>query len=218
MQQINLYQERFRKQKSRLSSARLLKAVAALAGLMLGLGLLFLLQAGQRQAQLDTLQAQQKAKMAQLASLQQQVQSRHKDAALQARVDALMREIDTKQKIMKILGEQRFGNIEGFTGHVRGLARQRLDGLWLTQVRIGQGGATLGMKGRALKAALLPRYLQRLSGETVFAGKTFETLSMERDAEQPGQVLFELRGEGESPPADAGKLRAVRTAPREGRG
>jgi len=197
MQQINLYQSQLQQHKSHLSSSQLLKAVAVVSGLMLGLLVFYGVQLNQRQAELEIVEAAQATKMAQLENLQTQIQARQKDPKLQARVDALMLEISNKQRVMKVLGEQRFGNSEGFAAHVSGLARQRIDGLWLTQVRISQGGETLSMKGQALKAELLPRYLQRLSTEAVFAGKNFETLSMSRNHDQPGRLDFELYGIGE---------------------
>ncbi len=197
MQQINLYQSCLKKEKTQLSSRRLLIAMALVSGLMLGLSLIYALQVGQREAELETAGAEQAAKMAQLETLQAQLQARRKDAQLQARVDALVLEISNRQKVMKVLGEQRFGNIEGFTRHVSGLARQRIDGLWFTEVRISHGGQTLGLKGQALKAELLPRYLQRLSTEVIFSGKAFEMLSMSRNQDRPGRMDFELHGVGE---------------------
>ncbi len=197
MQQINLYQSCLQKKKTRLSSRQLLIAMALVSGLMLGLGLVYSLQVGELEAELETVSAVQAAKMAQIETLQAQLQARRKNARLQAEVDALMLEISNRQKVMKVLGEQRFGNIEGFTEHVSGLARQRLDGLWFTEVRISHGGQTLGLKGRTLKAELLPRYLQRLSTEMIFAGKAFETLSMSRNQDRPSRMDFELHGVGE---------------------
>ena len=197
MQQINLYQSCLQKKKTRLSSRQLLIAMVLVSGLMLGLGLVYSLQVGELEAELETVSAVQAAKMAQIETLQAQLQARRKNARLQAEVDTLMLEISNRQKVMKVLGEQRFGNIEGFTEHVSGLARQRLDGLWFTEVRISHGGQTLGLKGQTLKAELLPRYLQRLSTEMIFAGKAFETLSMSRNQDRPSRMDFELHGVGE---------------------
>ncbi len=197
MQQINLYQSCLQKKETRLSSRQLLVAIAVVSGLMLGLSLVYALQVGRLEAELETANVGHAAKMAKLETLQAQLKARRKNAQLQAEVGALTLEISNRQKVMKVLGEQRFGNIEGFTEHVSGLARQRLDGLWFTEVRISHGGQTLGLKGEALKAELLPRYLQRLSTEMIFAGKAFEMLSMSRNHERPGRMDFELHGVGE---------------------
>ena len=197
MQQINLYCASLQKQKTRWSSHHLLLAAGAISGLMLVLSLVYVLQVMELEEKLETARAGQNAKMAQLETLQTQIQARQKDGQLQAEVDALMLEISNRQKVMKVLGQQRFGNIEGFSEHVSGLARQRIDGLWLTEIRISRGGEALGMKGQLLKAELLPRYLQRLSTETIFAGKVFETLSMSRNHDRPSRMVFELQGVGE---------------------
>ncbi len=197
MQQINLYCSSLRKPKTRWSAQKLLVSLAGVAGVMLVLSLIYGLQAGRAKEQLEAVQAEQKQKMAQLENLQQQIQARKKDETLQMQVDALMLDISNRQKVMKVLGQQRFGNIDGFSEHISGLARQRIDGLWLTQIRISHGGETLGMKGGMLKAELLPRYLQRLSSEHIFTGKVFETLSMSRDEKRAGRMVFELQGVGE---------------------
>lgn len=205
MQQINLYQPGLRKKKTQISSQQLLMAVAGVTAVMLVFIVFYSFQLRQLESQLETQRAVQAAKLAQLESLQAQIQGRQKDQQLQAKIDALLQQINNKQRVMKVLGDQRFGNIKGFSPHMNGLARQRIDGLWLTEIRISHGGETLGIKGQALKAALLPRYLQRLSSEDIFNGKAFETLSMSRSTTSPGHINFELHGVGEDYPPGSGK-------------
>ncbi|VAX07853.1 hypothetical protein MNBD_GAMMA25-1126 [hydrothermal vent metagenome] len=197
MQQVNLYRASLQKNNARSSAQKLLLAMGVVSGGLLILSLIYVFQIMQLEDSLGIAQAEQNIKMAQLEALQVKIQARRKDAQLQAEVDALMMDIANRQKVMKVLGQQQFGNIEGFVEHVSGLARQRINGLWLSEVRISQGGQSLGLKGQTLKAELLPRYLQRLSSEMVFTGKAFRTLLMVRDQEQPEQLVFELQGVGE---------------------
>ncbi len=197
MQQVNFYRASLQKNNARSSAQKLLLAMGVVSGGLLILSLIYVFQIMQLEDSLGIAQAEQNTKMAQLEALQVKIQARRKDAQLQAEVDALMMDVANRQKVMKVLGQQQFGNIEGFVEHVSGLARQRINGLWLSEVRISQGGQSLGLKGQTLKAELLPRYLQRLSSETVFTGKAFRTLLMVRDQEQPEQLVFELQGVGE---------------------
>ena len=81
----------------------------------------------------------------------------------------------------------------GMSVYLAGLARRRLDGLWLTGVQIAKGGAELQIKGSALDPELVPRLVQRLSAEAEFQGRKFRTLTIERPESDPKRVDFLLR-------------------------
>ncbi|MCW9024831.1 MAG: hypothetical protein OQK73_09110 [Gammaproteobacteria bacterium] len=193
MQQINLYQAVFRKTTLLLSARSLLRASAALAGFLVVVTALLQWQLSQQSSALETAKAQQTAQLAKLAKLQQQVQNRQQDKKLLHEIEVLSTHIANKQRVMQVLTTQRFGNTDGFTEHVKGLARQRIDGMWLTDISISKGGEHLGMKGQALQAELLPRYLQRLSSEAAFLGKSFKTLNIARNDKNPSWVDFNLQ-------------------------
>jgi len=146
---------------------------------------------------------QQKAELdTRLAALREQFETRQGDPALQQSVKALNEALATRQRILQALSGQRFGNSEGFVEQLTGLARQRIEGLWLTELVIRRGGTRLDMQGRSLKPEYVPNYLQKLSAESIFAGTDFENLTIHRSADHPGQLDFQLqskisRGNGE---------------------
>lgn len=72
----------------------------------------------------------------------------------------------------------------GFSDYLRGLARQTVNGLWLTGFAVGQGGEGMEIRGRMLVAERLPDYIRRLNGEKVFQGRQFVSLSVERPVEK----------------------------------
>ncbi len=192
-QQINLYQDLFREQQLLVSARQVAQALLALI-------VLLALVSGFMQWQHQGLKAelaereQRKANLEQqVATLREKLAAREGDQQLQQAVEALNNELAAKQQILQALSGKRFGNTEGFVEQLTGLARQRIDGLWLTELALGQGGTRLDMQGRSLKPEYVPNYLQKLSAETIFAGTEFDNFSIRRNADQPRYMDFQLQ-------------------------
>ena len=193
LQQVNLYQDELRKQKLNFSAAQL-------SQLSLVLVLVFSLVSGykfwqlqQHQQTLIQQQAQQKQAMAELQQLQQELSLRQKDLTLGKHLAEKTKELANKQKVLSILSQDEFGNTNGFIEHITGLARQRLEGLWLTRLRIEDGGTNVSMFGTTLTPSLLPKYLQRLSAEKAFAGTQFKNMLIARQEKKSQWLDFSLQ-------------------------
>ena len=193
LQQVNLYQDELKTQKLNYSAAML-------AQLSIILLLVFSAAAGfryfqlqQHQSSLVEKQLKQKIAMADLQKLQAELSLRKKDVRLSKRITAKTKELANKQKVFGILSQDEFGNTKGFIEHISGLARQRIDGLWLTQIRIAGGGTDVALFGITSKPALLPKYLQRLSAEKAFAGTEFQSLLMQRQDKKKQWLNFSLQ-------------------------
>ena len=193
MQQVNLYQDELKKQKINYSALML-------AQLSVILIIVFSLFAGfryfqlqQHQTSLVEQQQKQKMVMANLQKIQAELSLRKKDTALTKRLVERTKELANKQKVLGILSRDEFGNTTGFIEHISGLARQRIDGLWLTQIRIAGGGTDVTLQGSTSKSSLLPKYLQRLSAEKVFTGTEFESLVMTRQEKKKQWLSFSLQ-------------------------
>ena len=66
----------------------------------------------------------------------------------------------------------------GFAARLEALARQSVDGLWLTGMVLHQDDVLL--KGRALQPQLIPVYVQRLDREPSLQGRAFKALEVVR--------------------------------------
>jgi hypothetical protein len=66
--------------------------------------------------------------------------------------------------------------------YFRALARQSVEGLWLTGVTVGGAGSEIGVRGRALDPALMPGYLTRLRNEPVLQGKAVGSMAIAQAA------------------------------------
>lgn len=193
LQQVNLYQDELKKQTLNYSALML----AQLSAILLIVFLLVLgfkyFQLQQHQASLIEKQKKQAIAMADLQKIQAELSLRKKDATLTKRINKRTKELANKQKVVGILSRDEFGNTDGFIDHVSGLARQRISGLWLTQILIADGGTNISLQGITSKAELLPKYLQRLSAEKAFAGTEFQSLLITRQEKKKQWLNFSLQ-------------------------
>ena len=191
-QQINLYQPVFRKQK---------KVFSALAMLQVGFFsvLLFSLSGAYSYFQLRELQEQEQASASRLENMQRQIaalQSTNSDQSairlLDAEINRLTREIENKKQLADALSRGAYANTEGFSKHLEAIARQHVEGSWLTSIDLHEGGTILYMNGVTYSAELLPVYLQRLLQEDIFSGTSFNVLGMERSDENDAEITFQV--------------------------
>lgn len=155
---------------------------------ILAAGLLAILLAGglyaQGKLQLGRLQAQEAGLRGEAAALQQQVQAlaqaaaaRKGDPALAALIEALQVSIGERRAVLQALESGAAGSTTGFAGTLDGFSRQTLSGVWLTRLSL-QGGE-IEIEGAVLDPALLPRFIEKLNAEPVFAGRNFAALDMQ---------------------------------------
>ena len=202
LQQVNLYQDELKRVKLNYSALMLMQLSIILLIVFSAAAGFRYFQLQQHQASLVEKQQKQKVAMAELQKIQAELSLRKKDAALAKRIIYKTKELSNKQKVVGILSRDEFGNTKGFIEHVSGLARQRIEGLWLTQIRIARGGTNVSLQGTTSKAELLPKYLQRLSAEKAFAGTEFQSLIMARQEKKKQWLNFSLQNKkmGEAAP------------------
>lgn len=193
LQQVNLYRDELKTQKLTYSALMLLQLSIVLVIVFSAAAGFRAFQVQQQQSSLVAKQQKQKIMMADLQKLQAEFSSRKKDTALSRRITDKTKELANKQKVLGILSQDEFGNTKGFIEHISGLARQRIEGLWLTQIRIADGGTNVALHGSTSKPALLPKYLQRLSVEKAFTGTEFQSLLMAREEKNNQWLNFSLQ-------------------------
>ncbi|HEB60020.1 MAG TPA: hypothetical protein ENJ01_12415 [Gammaproteobacteria bacterium] len=196
-QQINLYQDMFRRQQEPLDSGVLLRGAGVLAVLLLLYSTLNLWNFFSASQDREKLLARQAELAEELAQVKQTFPPRALDTDLQRRVARLTQRVAAKRRVIDALTDRNFGNAQGFAEHLAALSRQRLDGLWLTGLAIAGGGEQMEVRGATLEPELVPRLIQRLSVEKVFLGTEFRRFLMQRDEENPGQILFDLSTQGD---------------------
>ncbi|MDH5437143.1 MAG: PilN domain-containing protein [Gammaproteobacteria bacterium] len=197
-QEINLYQPRLRKSTDRFSGKNILNISGiVLAGLLLMYGVFFWQVAGIR-GELEMLQAKQIQTTNRLTEVSQKFRPKRKSAALELQVKASHVEVDIKRKILATIQNIPPVSTKGFAAFLEGMARQRVNGLWLTGFEISDGGNEMNISGRSLDPVLVPAYLKKLSGEQIFQGVSFEAFSMNRAEKEVAMIDFTLLANGQS--------------------
>ena len=180
-QQVNLYDPILRQPKPVFS------ALATLQTLLVVLAALILFHAyAQWQvtalaANVKQLQTSHTLAGQRFQELQNRNPRKTPDTGLEDRVTAVAAEVGRAHKLADALSAGAFGNAAGMSDYLVALARQRIEGLWLTRIDVLQGGQTLNLAGRSLEAERVPQYLQGLSAERVFNGRIFGQLKLQRD-------------------------------------
>lgn len=120
------------------------------------------------------------------------------DTELKKTISDKENELQDKQTVLQALTGKHFGNTTGFAEQFTGLARQHVQGVWITGLYIHAGGEKLNLEGSTYEAELVPRYLQRLAQEPSFKGIEFKTFLMQR-ADKSSQIDFDLRSSPKEP-------------------
>ena len=177
-QQINLFNPIFRKQKKYFSSVAMVQALAIIcvACALLAIDAAYRMRALTVQA--AATEALLATRQQRLTEAKVQFAPRQKSATLGAEIVAAQEELAMLKNAAATLQRGGFGDTAGFSPYFRALARQSIEGLWLTDVNVASGGATIGIQGNALQAPLVPQYMGRLAQEPVMKGKSFATLAI----------------------------------------
>ncbi len=192
-QNINLYQPMFRRQEKLFSAQTMM---IGLGILLVGMGLIQMWSAhglSRLEQRLADLQAEETEALARLEAIEEQFPAPVPSPALERRVAQAERERDTKQRALEVLDTGDLGNLDGFSRHVAGLARQRIEPVWLTRVRLDEGGNHMRLEGHALEADRVPVWVQELAEEEVFTDLEFRRLRMEQDVDARGRPVLKFR-------------------------
>lgn len=199
-QQINLYQPAVFIKTSPCSTRRLLLAVGVGVGLLLfGYGVVRW-QLWRTEACLADMNAQEQAARQRVVNLQQSYPVRAYSETLARQVVHLRAEKAARLPLLTLLVDHSPDEFPGFSKHLHGLAREDLAGVWLRDIALADGGHSLVLQGSALRAELVPRYVQRLSRQSSFAGLEFASLVMSRSEDRKEAVDFVLRSTVEEAP------------------
>ena len=197
-QQVNLYQPMFRKQKKIFSALTMLQSLAVV---LVGFVLFYVYASWN----VDNLRKEvanhsnmQQAALAKISSLNERYPIRKKSKLLETKIAGLEAELQAKQALLKVLSDTTLGNTTGFSEHFSGIARQRIQGMWLRGLQLSEGGTQVGIIGSALEPQLVPQFIRKLGKEQAFAGAEFRTFQMQRSKEDVARVDFILQSQSKT--------------------
>ncbi len=171
-QQINLFNPIFLKQKKHFSARTMLQAMVVIVACVA-------VVYGVQQYQLGSLRAQERTMRAQAEQATQQMLAATGGKASKGLEDQIKRADSELKALQGVAGaveaEVATGN-QGFSRYLAAFARQPVTGLWLTGFTVA--GEDLEVRGRALRADLLPVFIRKLSQEQLLKGKGFTAVSV----------------------------------------
>jgi len=190
-QQINLYNPALGPQRTLVSARNIAMATAASLAIVLASGSIADYRLKARKTEAQQASVQLKATQERVQQLVQQVANSKPDAAVQAELDKLNTQVESRAMVLSVLDKGLNVPGNGYAEMLRSLARQTLSGLWLTDIGIASGNGEMELKGRTLDRSLVAEYLTRLNSEKVFAGRSFAGLRIDQPAQEeatPGTV------------------------------
>jgi hypothetical protein len=179
-----------------LSARRIVLAWALVAVVLLAWWGLEAFEARSLDAQEASLGTAVQAARSEITTLGQQLAARQASPALAADIEARGAAIATREAALAALERSTSTGGAGPGATLRALARQRVDGVWLTAIRVGGSDGRLALQGASLDPALIPAWLQSLGREDALRGQAFNHLELVRRPEQ--------KAVAPAPPASAG--------------
>jgi Flp pilus assembly protein TadB len=203
-QQINLFNPVFLKQKKHFSAKTMLQGLGLVAAGVVAVHGLLLYQLNTLRAQERTMRAQAQQSTQQLAKVSADTQGKKSSKILEDELSRAESNLKTLQELTGAVHLEVAGSTEGFSRYLAAFARQPVSGLWLTGLTVA--GDDLEVRGRALRAELLPVFIRRLGRENVLRGREFAEFSVVAKLETPkaGPV-----GAGPADPSTAAPQRFV---------
>ena len=177
-QQINLFNPDFLQQKKVFTATAMALSLGALALGLAAVGVAAKVRADSLQAQAGLGAAQLDKAQKRLAGVSAEFAPRRQDPKLAEELAMAQGELGDLKDVAGLIERGELGNTQGYAEYFRALARQSVDGLWLTGVNIAGAGLDIGVRGRAMDPALVPGFLGRLRNERVMQGKPVGSLQI----------------------------------------
>jgi Tfp pilus assembly protein PilN len=179
-QQINLFDPDLRPRRQPLDALTMVISFVVLLTALLGYD-----QYAKRQ--LAGLEAQRAARDSQAKELQARVArlgaARAPDKALADDVARTEAQVRNWQQVLDRLHGTGIGNTEGHAKFLEALARQHADGVWLTEITVGESGDDFVLKGRMLRPELLGHYIDLLNREEALRGRAIGQMDVAQKPE-----------------------------------
>jgi len=193
-QQINLFDPRFRPQKPHFSAATLVLAAAAVTAVSVTIQVFYALHNRGLQATLAQTDKRAAELRDQTVRVSRELSGPLKSGALADELARVEEQLRLRRALLEGMQGGAAGNIEGFSPYLTALARQTMNGVWLTGVEIAGPGQHLVLQGRVVDGDLVPAYIRRLNQEPIFKGRAVSELRLAAKSEAAGAfVEFSLQ-------------------------
>lgn len=193
MQHLNLYTQLEKPKQLPFAASQQLWILGLALFLMLGVYAWLMIAQGSINSELSELEQQQQTIDEKLAELNAEKERLLKDNSLAQETELLKKDVSFRRELLASVEPDSNTMGGGFSDHLEGLARQHIDGMWFTEIELYQGGQQLALLGQTRAPEYVPRYLQRLSDESIFEGHQFRIFRIYTPEGESSLLNFELR-------------------------
>ena len=188
-QQINLYRAEFRPETNAFQSVFMFQAAGVLV-----LVLMLLYAFAHRgvtgiDEELSVVARQEAAAIERLENVRPLITAVTGEQSWSAQLEEAASTLAERQAVLAMIQGSTFGDTKGFSRHLRALSRQDLDGLWITRLVLSALGDRTRIDGRAIRAELIPLYVQNLAAEPAFAEQRFHQFQIDNPVDDDEPAL-----------------------------
>jgi hypothetical protein len=176
-QQINLFEARFRPRTPHFSARTMGFAVLAVALLTLAFRGLYAWQTRSLETNLAQTDKRAAELREQAVRFAREFGDTGRGGALADEIARVEEQLRARRGLLEAIHGGAAGGTAGFSPYLSALARQAMQGVWLTGIQIG-GSGELVLKGRVLQSELVPAYIERLKREPLFNGREVRELRL----------------------------------------
>jgi hypothetical protein len=183
-QQVNLYQPEFRPETNAFQSIFMLKSIAILA-----VALVLIYAFAQQgvsgvQAELEIVAKQEATALERLQNVRPLIQAVTGELSWSEQLADASRMLAERQAMLSLIQGASLGDTEGFSRHLAALARQDIEGVWITRVVLSALGDKTRIDGRTIRAELVPLYVQNLTDEPAFTQQRFHRFEIDNPVDE----------------------------------
>ena len=190
VQQINLFQDRFKEKRLPISAVQVAAALLVVIAAAAIWSFLLHSELDQAKQRDRVLKAEQNSLTAELAVTNARLAKLLEDKRLDREIETYSGQISARKKILNFVEANQFGSGQGFSNYLVALSNLHVDDIWLNQIRFAEDFVQI--KGSALNAAEVPGYFDRFSSEEIFQGNRFDLFQLSRSKDSQWKVDFEI--------------------------
>lgn len=198
-QRINLYQSVFQKHIDWFAAQSIGLLCLSVLGVLLLFSVVEKWQLYRARGVVNLLQEDNKKATAQLEELKKQFPEKTEAVQITEEIKQLEEVLAKKTELLQKVVHKAESDRQGFSVIMKGLARQKVEGVWIDNFRLKQGGEQVKLTGYTIRPELIFKLLQGLNQEEVLKGRVFNTFELKQpEKDSPAAIRFVLQTEEQS--------------------
>lgn len=195
-QQINLYQDVLIEKPAPFQLQAALIALFLVVVSLSGGGGYSYWQTSRIAGELAAEQQLKQDKQAYVAELELKFPERKPNPLLIEKITRLEKQVAGKKDAVAYFANQQVLGNDVILHSLQGLAKARVEGLWLNKVSLADEGRQVTLSGSATSELAVPQFIETVGQAYVFGGAVFDSIVINRSEDAEGLVNFSLSANG----------------------